>query len=280
MEDWNVVDKTNSTVHHSILPPKKSKMKKIIIISVWSILIIGLIVTLGFIDRKEAVLPLKGLEVTVSQDDQNFFIDKMDVEQIIHERGDTIVNEPASDLNIPALEQALNSHLAIANAEVYTTIDGEMKIDIQQRKPIVRIINKFMDSYYIDNTGKLMPLSDKFTARVLVVNGNIDESYSKYYQKTIAQIEADTNLKKLTWLDEVYDLATFIQADTFWKAQIQQVFIDNSNEIELIPRVGDHRILLGDMTDLKAKFYKLLIFYLKGLNTTGWWKAYSVINLK
>ena len=43
------------------------------------------------------------------------------------------------------------------------TIDGGLKVDVKQRNPIIRIINADGDSYYLDDEGKLMPLSDKYT---------------------------------------------------------------------------------------------------------------------
>jgi cell division protein FtsQ len=49
--------------------------------------------------------------------------------------------------------------------------------------------------------------------------------------------------------------------------------------MELIPRLGQHRILLGDTTDLRDKLDRMRTFYLQGLNNTGWDK-YELINLK
>lgn len=255
-------------------------MKKILIISTWCLLIIGLIVCLGFVNTRQAVQPCKSLDITIQQDEENSFVQPQDVQELIVERGDSVIGQPASTLNVPELENALNSHAAIAKAEVYVTINGEVKVDVIQRKPIVRIIDKYNDSYYIDTEGRLMPLSDKYTARVLVANGNFRNPYNVYYKYTINEIEADSNLRKSTLVDDLFELAKYITADEFWKAQIEQVYVNADNELELIPRVGNQRIILGDITEMDQKFKKLLIFYRQGLNPTGWWNKYSVINLK
>ena len=52
-----------------------------------------------------------------------------------------------------------------------------------------------------------------------------------------------------------------------------------NKEIELIPRVGNHIILLGSEEEMEAKFEKLMLFYKKGVQQTGW-NQYSIINLK
>ena len=75
-------------------------------------------------------------------------------------------------------------------------------------------------------------------------------------------------------------MATYIDADPFWKSQVQQVFINDDKEMELVPMVGNQKIIFGDTTCMDEKFKKLLIFYSQGLNTTGWWNKYATINLK
>lgn len=239
-----------------------------------------MIISLGFVERKEDSQPCKSLDITIQQDEENFFVQPEDIKKLIVERGDSIINQPVSTLNVPELENALNSHAAISNADVYVTINGEVKVDIKQRKPLIRIIDKYDDSYYIDTEGRLMPLSDKYTAKVLVANGNFRYPYNAHYMYTIKEIEADSTLRESTLVDDFYELAKYINADEFWKAQIEQVYVNDDGEFELIPRVGDHRIIFGNMADMDEKFSKLLIFYKQGLNPTGWWNNYSVINLK
>ena len=69
-----------------------------------------------------------------------------------------------------------------------------------------------------------------------------------------------------------------MQNDEFWKAQIAQVHVTATHEIELVPRVGDHTIVLGRPGNYARKFEKLYTFYEKGLTQVGWNK-YSRINL-
>ncbi len=242
--------------------------------------IIGLILSLGFVNKEQDALRCTSLEIHVDQDDDLLFLDKMDIEKLIKSRGDSIIGEPKAGLNIPELEQALNSHEDIANAEASVSIDGKVKVHVTQRKPILRIINETGDSYYMDDKGKLMPLSDKYTAKVLVANGKIRESYGKNYKRTMEMIASDSATKAKTMLDELFAMATYIEADKFWKSQVQQVFINEDKDMELVPMVGNQKIIFGDTTGMDEKFKKLLIFYSQGLNTTGWWNNYSTINLK
>ena len=235
---------------------------------------------LAFVGRTESGLPCKSLDISIQQDEDNFFVQPEDIKKLITERGDSIIGQPVSSFNVPELENVLNSHAAIAKAEVYVTVNGEVKVDVKQRKPLIRIIDKYNDSYYIDNEGRFMPLSDKYTAKVLLANGDFRDPYNAHYMYSISQIEADSSLRESTMVDDLYELAKYINADKFLKAQIAQVYVNSDKDIELIPRVGDQRIILGDISNMDEKFRKLLIFYKQGLNPTGWWNNYSVINLK
>ena len=256
------------------------KLKKILFVSLWVCLIIGLFALMSFVNNKQSLLVCKSLEVKINQNDDVYFLDKMAVEKLIKDRGDSIVGQTRYSLNVPELERALDSHEDIAKAQASMTIDGEVRVIVKQRKPILRIFNSTGDSYYIDEAGKLMPLSEKYTARVLVANGNIKESYSANYMYSIADIGRDSIKKAKSSLDELFAMATYINKDEFWKSQVQQIFVNNEKEMELIPLVGNHKIIFGDTALMDEKFKKLMTFYKQGLNTTGYWDKYSAINLK
>ncbi len=235
---------------------------------------------MGFVNEKQDSLLCKSLDIHVNQDGDLYFLNKKDIAQLILDRGDSIVGRPKAWVNIPEIEHKLNSHEDIANAEVYMTIDGKVKVEVKQRKPIIRVINATGESYYIDDEGKLMPLSTKYTAKILIANGNILEPFVKNCKHSVAHISKENKAKENNMLGELYAMATYINADEFWKAQVQQIYIDSLNDMEIVPMVGDQKIIFGDTTAMDEKFKKLITFYQQGLNTTGWWDKYSIINLK
>lgn len=256
------------------------KVKKIALITLWSLLAAGLLVSMGFVNKEQDSLLCKSLDIKVNQDGDLYFLNKMDIAELIHKRGDSIVNQPKATVNIVAIENALNSHENIADARVYVTIDGKVKVDVKQRRPLLRVINATDDSYYIDDEGKLMPLSDKYTIRVLIANGNVSDSYAMHYKHSVKDMVKDNKAGKNSMLDELYAMGVYIDANPFWKAQIQEIYINEDKDMELVPLAGNQKIIFGDTSAMEEKFNKLLIFYQQGLNTTGWWDKYSIINLK
>ena len=129
-------------------------------------------------------------------------------------------------------------------------------------------MNRDDKDFYVDEHGLKIPLSLNFTARVLAANGFIDEPFNG----TVDTLHTDL-------AREIYATADYIRKDSLWDAQIGQIYVDQNHEIELIPRVGNQRILLGDADSLDVKFHNLLAFYKKALPQMGW-NTYKTINIK
>lgn len=259
---------------------KKINYKRILFSVLWIIAITGLITSLGFVSRSEQAIVANNLNITIFNNDENLFLSENDVKQFLSDRKDSVLNSSYRNINIPELERALNSHPAIENAEVSRELDGQIKIDIQQRTPVLRVINKDGESYYIDSQSKLMPLNDNYSARVLVASGNIVEPYARRYQFSVDQIKKNELFSDVSLLDDLLDVSNYINSDTSLANLIQQIYVNEEKELELYPAIGNHKIVFGDAKNIAEKFNKLRVFYTEGLNKSDGWTKYSTINLK
>jgi cell division protein FtsQ len=253
-------------------------MKRFFKIFSWLLLFTSVIVLLGFVHNEQQVLVCKGVSIHIDNEFDHEFIDTEDIRRLIKNSGDSIIGQPVTSIDLSHLERLIENHPSVAKADVYKTIDGEIQVEVRQRNPIIRIFPVNGDGFYIDEEGFFMPLSNKYSAKVLVASGQIVAG-NLLYSSSIPEIIRDDSLAAKTILDDLYQLAKFINKDEFLKAQMQQVYVEMTREIELIPRVGNHRIIIGDVNDLEEKFERLMIFYSKGLSRTGW-NEYDMINLK
>lgn len=241
----------------------------------WVLSFIAIAGMLSFAEKKKTAEVCKGIAIDIQRPNSNYFVLEEDVEELISNMGYAAIGMRVNDIDITQIEKLLNNNPSISKAEVYTTIDGIVAIEMVQRTPLIRIFNQNGESFYIDDQGWLMPLSEKYTARAIVANGNINTSFAPGYKTNVKEV-ADS---QYSILHELYVLAKYIRKNAFWKSQITQVHVNNIGDIELIPRVGNHNIVIGDTTDLEKKFNKLMVFYKEGLNRTGW-NNYKTINLK
>ena len=257
------------------------KLKRALIIGSWVLSIAGMIVLLGFANYKQVNAVCKNVLVTVNEGEGHDFVDGNDILQLVNSKG-KLIGKSFANINKTLLEKIVTSNPFVERVEVYSTLDGNLHIDAWQRDPIVRVYNMQNEQYFIDKNGAFMPVSEKYTPSVIVANGFIFNTYSEMKIAPPPILKNSNNIDSLTiprMINQVYKVASFVANDTFWSANTQQIFVNELQEIELVPRVGDHRILIGDTTDLKSKFDRLFLFYQKGLSNTGWNK-YSLINLK
>ena len=250
-------------------------MNKFIQIALWVLTVAGVIVLLSFVNKAKEKQMFKKPKVKIDYETENRFVDEQDIlSQVlgVNDTGELLLNK----FNVTELEEKLSSNSSIKEVQVYKTIDGQLNIEVKQRRPIVRVFSK-NDSYYIDEKGNLMLCSNKYTSRLPVVSGNINEPFSKRYKFNYENLQ-DTLAPK-TLLDDIFKMADYIDKSDFWKAQIEQIHVNKVYDFELVPKVGNHKIVFGGIDNLESKFEKLMIFYKKGLSKTGW-NEYSEINLK
>jgi len=255
-----------------------NKLKKVLGILVWVSGFLGLVVTMGFVSGNQKSRKCTRINIVVSEEDGNSFVDASDVMDMLSSRGKKLTDTPMEDINTGMLEKIVNTNPFIGNAEVFSTIDGVVNINVKQRNPVIRIMNAKEEDYYMDEDGVFMPVSDKFTAPVIVANGYIFNSYAEKRIRHLDYNPSDT-VSERVMLEQLFTLANVIRKDTFWNAQVEQLYVNEWQEIEMIPRLGNHKIILGDVSNLDDKLSRLMIFYKKGLNKIGW-NTYRTINLK
>jgi cell division protein FtsQ len=245
---------------------KQINWKPILFTFTWLICLAGLGMLMGFIKVKKSALKCKDVKVMIPGS-QNF-VERGEVDHILLANNEPLLGRDLNKINIHQLEKALKANPFIEYAKVYADMDGVIQVEIKQREPVLRIFNMYNQDFYIDQHGLKIPMSANFTANVLVANGFIRENFGS---------NTDTLKSKLA--KDLFSIAVFIKSDTLWNDQIEQLYVNDKNDIELVPRIGNHKIILGSADSLQIKFRNLLIFYKKALPKVGW-DTYKTINIK
>jgi cell division protein FtsQ len=245
---------------------KKRTWRLVLISLAWAFSLGGLITLMSFIETKKSGVVCTQVKVYIPGN--QYFIDKDEVDHILGIPDHALVGRRMETINIHELENKLKANPFIEFAKVYADMDGTINVEISQRQPILRIVNRYDQDFYVDQHGLKIPLSNNFTARVIVANGNIDELFANRVDTLHTLMAA-----------ELFKTADYIRKDSLWAAQISEIYVNKDHEIELIPRVGSSRILLGDADSLDNRFHNLLVFYKKALPQVGW-GTYNLINIK
>ena len=209
-----------------------------------------------FADKK-IESPPKGLEIIVLDSLEKHFVEAEDIRLLLRNAKLWPTKQLLHQINTQRMESVILKNKQISLAKVYKTPSGLIRLEVKQRQPIMRIMTS-QGSYYLDDKGETMPLSMRFAARVPIASGHIEKDFAQ---------------------KELYRFALFLCDNEFWNKQIVQIYIHPNNDLELVPRIGDHRILLGKLNAFEEKLDKLKLFYEQVIPKMGWEK-YSLINLK
>lgn len=237
----------------------------------------GLLVLLGLTSAHNVLHHGQGLQVMVDTSCGNQFVTPEAFKQLINSRFPDIDKQPASEGTLNTLKQLVEGNPFVRRAAIYRTINGDICVRVSQRNPLVRVINSRGQGYYIDREGKTMPLSDRYTSRVMLVSGHIQTTFNQPLDlaedKPLAQISASEQR-----LRDVFTLASYIDQSPLWRSLIDQVVVTQRGHFELVPMNGAHVIEFGNLENMEEKFRKLDIFYRTGIRQMGW-NHYSRINL-
>lgn len=235
-------------------------MFKLILKIVGCILLVGYLACAGVIYHLGAE-PMRYKEVSIHICDtaETAFLHASDIRRMMTQAGISAIGKEAATFNTDELSQRLEQNKLVRRADCYHTPDSTLRIDIYQRHPIMRVMTARGSDFYIDREGELMPVQSNAPAMHLpLATGDVSPELAR---------------------GQLYDFARFLQKNRFWRSAITQINVRTDGDVELIPRVGQHIILMGPLTDYEAKLKKLLTFYDKVPEHRGW-NAYRVINLK
>ena len=229
-------------------------VRKILTIFFWIGVISIWVVLTAFVNNTHHKIVYNSLEIKFTKDNEHQLIKKSDVVEIIKDLGLVQGVTLNKEINTRELEKKLNTHFALENAEVYFLNTGELNVNLNKRTPIARLIaNDPSDNAYIDEHGLLMRTSDYYVAKLTLFSGEFKWSDSNRVSNVNGSL-----------LSKIYNMSRIINNDPFLKSQIVQIHINNNGYFELIPRIGNHKILFGPSDNMEKKFKKIKLFYTAG----------------
>lgn len=199
----------------------------------------------------------QGVDVLVGDSTEESYLNEEYVFQILKRHKISPQGQTEDQTNLSEIEKILDDDPCIGKTHCYFTPTGTLCIQVSPLQPILHVMAQNGEEYYLDRTGEIMPI-EHFNLDVCVATGHISKEYAT---------------------SELLKLAIFLKGSEFWDKQIEQIHVVSPQDVSLVPRVGEHLILLGTIENLEDKFDRLALFYKKGLPKIGWNK-YQSINLE
>lgn len=246
----------NIATESSAKKKKTSIWSKLLSLLTFVVLLAYFPVVMNFVQKEKNELVCHEI-VTKVNATHNVLITNTGLERIVRTNFPGLIGTPCRDLDLHQMEKTIETTNEVRHCDIYITPGGVMHVEIRQREPIMRVFLQ-NSSYYMDTESNRIPVRREMRTSCVVVNGNVSSLLDG---------------------EELITLCRYINADNFWRAQIEQIYVTDRQEFILTPRVGDHVVEFGNIADYQAKFDRLYALY-----TSGWqlneWNKYKRVNLK
>lgn len=167
------------------------------------------------------------------------------------------VGVPLTQVSTQAIEDAIEAHDMVREAQVVITPLGNVRVRLEQRVPVLLVLTPG-ESYYIDRDRRRMPVRPSIKTTVLMAEGSISEKM------------AETILA---------DMALDITEDEYWQERIRSIEVANPKSVALVQKPDGTRIILGSPEDYAAKLQRLRTLYEEGFDKVGW-QTYRELDLR
>lgn len=205
-------------------------------------------------DRHEDTRLCGGVDLHITDSLHFDLIDEDMILALLQEHSIDPVGLPLDEIDLDKVETTLLMHPLVGKVQCYKTGGDMLRINISSKVPLVRVMNNRGQDFYVDSKGEILS-QRSLAVQLPVATGYIDRRFAS---------------------DELLKVVRAIDQSEFWKAQVEQINVTKDGQIELVPRVGDHLLILGTADNVADKLDRLMSFYEKGLDNVGWNKYRSI----
>ena len=233
-----------------------------------AVALVGVSFLIAFGERKQGGSICKDIVIEIDNHQENHFLDEADVMKLVENSGQPVKGTGIDRIKLKEIESKLELDKHIQDAQLFGDLKGNLIVNVELRRPLARIVQQDAPDAYIADDGVIMPVSEKYTSRVMLLSGS--------YMKKLLE---SGDLNKTEEGKQIFEMINFINEEKFWKAQVAQMDIDNDGRISIYPQITGQKVEFGKAVDIENKFMKLMIFYKKILPQRGWTK-YERVNLE
>ncbi len=200
-------------------------------------------------------VPCMGVDIQFETGADISLVPPAEVTRILSANGIELTGMPFRNIDVGKIDSLLMSNPYIDTAVAYPNSVGKLCIRLRVAQPLLHIIPSDGKEFYLDSEGKTLPGGGQ-NMNLCVVTGKVSPRFAR---------------------ESLLALGKFLRDDPYWGLQVQQINVTPEGELQLVPRTGDHLLILGDTADIAGKLGRVRVFYEKGLPQAGW-NTYKTIN--
>ena len=205
-------------------------------------------------DRCQAVT----VEIKTETGGEPLFLTGDRITDELARRGIQLRGKRLDSIDLRKIERTLLSMPIYKRAEAFIApSSSSVQIRLTEKHPLYIVQEASGKSYYVTQGKGTITVNPTFAAYLPIVSGAVD-------------------LKMAT--GPVYDLMAALREDPYFTDYFGQVYVDETDGIVLIPRIGTTRVIMGRESNWSEKLRKWRIFAESVLPKRGM-NAFSYVNL-
>lgn len=217
-------------------------------------LLLTIIALYGFADYRSKTKKIEKISIKFLGDTDLYMTEDAVNKMLIQNYG-SLENRAKEQVVLNTIETIILSNEMVKNAQVYLSVEGELISEIVQRKPIGRV--EGVSKFYLDDTGKSMPLSRYHSARVPIITGKVTGKS----------------------LEDAYVILDYVNKDDFLRKNVIGIHIEDEGRYQLKFRIENFIVNLGGVENLDEKFKNFMAFYVKATKDKTL-ENYAVVSLE
>lgn len=248
-----------------LLKLPKIRFKSSTLVVFW-LFIIG--ISMAFVHKRQSERICQKVSIKIANEHNNYFIEDRDVVALMTQNGkENLINNIHEFIDLKKLESRVSSHGFVERVVVSKDLKGNVYVKVRQYQPLVRLALPNGQGRYVSSGGKILPLSERFTARVLVFDGNFNS------------ILAQKDWKKDSLRTPYLEFVKKVQKDEFLSTLFASASLNWRGHITIYPQIGKQVIEFGKPENIDMKLAAVNAFYKKIIPAKGWNK-YHRVNLE
>lgn len=188
---------------------------------------------------------------------ESVVLTQADIEQLLKAAKMDVVGKEVKEIDLGDINNLLNANPFIETVNFVHFAGRKLVIDYTLRNIVMHVFTPDGNHYLVDDKGVVVPFTSKMKDYLMVVNGNIPDTYT-------------VGKKAPKKLQNALALTQKINADDFYHAQFTQIYFNGQNDMELSTTVGGQTILFGSIDNADEKLKNLRTVYENGLSHKGY----------
>ena len=233
--------------------------KKLLTFLAMLILAAYIAVAMGLLSAPPREARCGAVEINFGEETPLRSLGREEVLQLLRRRGLDPQGQRLCDIDTQLIENTLRQHPLLKGCECYQNASGKVIIDLQQRIPVLHVLNDRGEDFYIDSEGKSFDTPANEILHLPVVTGRADRAV------------ADSLLGG--------GLARYFREKGAWADKVEQVRVLPDGAFELALTGEDFIVYLGRTQEVGQKMENFAKFYDRALRLIGTDK-YSRIDLE